>query len=1141
MKETDKALNPVSIKQYHIFIASPGDVNEERQVVRQYFERYNRHTAQLWGVRFEVIDWENYATVGVGRPQELITKQTLGRFKNSLILVVGLMAQRFGSPTGKAESGTEEEFRWALQSNRETGFPEIKWFFKSVEKFMSPPEPDALTESVAQWMKVRAFREEMKSSDVLFAEYHDSKSFGETFENDLSRWLTDHERPWIAAKSETPNLPGNAPPRAYYESIESVFRRLDIAGIDNDRAFEIPLSEIYVRLRVIFDEDSLPGPDNVREAGPIDIQTALSRYPKLAIIGDPGSGKSTFLKFVALMLARSVLMNNSTLAFEKLSFQEPLAIPVFVSCWDLSDFLKKQGTVEISSLVAFLSGRLNQSRFPVTDEELETILDAGNCCMMFDGLDEVPADSGRAAVSRLLEDCVKKFPQNRYLVTSRVRAYTGDTILKGEFTRCDIQPFDADDRALFLKNWMGLLFRVAPDLVLVEGGEANREFQSLTLGIEKNDRIRPLAVNPLLLTVIAIVHWNRKRLPEQRVELYDECVDVLLGQRKEAEHIRLDREIGTFDEQREDQQREERSWIRKRFAEIALHIQAGEGNRDEASKADVVRMLAPRFIDRGASSLEQAESRAALFLERQELRSGLLVSRREQSYRFVHLAFQEYLAAWYLSNQEFDAIVPQIQQRIREQKWFETLQLLGGEWAKKSDEKLDHYLSWLLENQGNAVAERAPVIALCANIVRDTSGIAELTPATRAKFRSGVEGTLDAFRAGSGIPALTQLEILEALGQLGAAVKPHLIEATKSGLFQVRRRAIQMLLPHLPDDDLFGMVHILEDRSKEPIKTYLLSLLSRNLSRTTNMLRDRKSFGEKTTEAFSDVVTEFRQSLEPASFSEIVRHVFATGKSRQPWWWYEPSNWPGRARLVPYLPDPELVWTAASDDPEDGVRARALMEVVWKEGVTERTRKLVQHAIERDRDFAIRIKALELLCSRNSDATETWELVRVVARRDKDSKVRARALQLLASGQKDAPETWQMMRDVAMNDENPVVRGQALYLLTPGQNDAPETGKLIHRMAIKDPDLGVRKQAIELFVRRIFSATEVRFLSRDIGGVGPLLDLDEGIKAFRVHVLASRLELRESEVRDMYERIDQKLFSTLGIHLSMDWNSGLTK
>ena len=72
--------------------------------------------------------------------------------------------------------------------------------------------------------------------------------------------------------------------------------------------------------------------------------------------------------------------------------------------------------------------------------------------------------------------------------------------------------------------------------------------------------------------------------------------------------------------------------------------------------------------------------------------------------------------------------------------------------------------------------------------------------------------------AASGVPAQTQLEILEALGQLGAAVKSHLIDATKASLFQVRRRAIEMLLPHLSDDELFGLEHVLDDRSKKPIK-----------------------------------------------------------------------------------------------------------------------------------------------------------------------------------------------------------------------------------------------------------------------------------------------------------------------------------
>ena len=141
----------------------------------------------------------------------------------------------------------------------------------------------------------------------------------------------------------------------------------------------------------------------------------------------------------------------------------------------------------------------------------------------------------RAAVSRLLEECVATYGKNRFVVTSRVRAYTGATILTGEFTRCDIQPFDAADRAEFVRNWVALLFRVPPQQALAEGTGAKAEFVALTGGIKANNRIRPLAVNPLLLTVIAIVHWNRKRLPEQRVDLYDECIDVLLGQRKEAE------------------------------------------------------------------------------------------------------------------------------------------------------------------------------------------------------------------------------------------------------------------------------------------------------------------------------------------------------------------------------------------------------------------------------------------------------------------------------------------------------------------------------------------------------------------------------------------------------------------------------
>jgi hypothetical protein len=218
------------------------------------------------------------------------------------------------------------------------------------------------------------------------------------------------------------------------------------------------------------------------------------------------------------------------------------------------------------------------------------------------------------------------------------------------------------------------------------------------------------------------------------------------------------------------------------------------------------------------------------------------------------LTFQEYLAAWHLSNQELEKALQLIQQHIRRQKWFEVLQLLGGEWAKQSDEKLDRYLGWLLDQQGTTIAERAPVIALCANIVKDAAGVAELKQQTRQAYQSAIRDTLAAFRQRSGVPDKIQLEILEALGQLGAAVKLHLIDATKSGLYAVRRRAIEILLPHLSDDELFDLEHIMADRSKEPIKTFLRALLERDIERTTAWLLQRNGFQQKVIEAVGDLV-----------------------------------------------------------------------------------------------------------------------------------------------------------------------------------------------------------------------------------------------------------------------------------------------
>jgi hypothetical protein len=203
-RSSDVVLAPDEIKQYHIFLASPNDVDDERRCVRNFFEEYNIHTAPLWNVRFEVLDWEHHSSLGVGRPQQLITQQTLEKYRKSLALVIGIMGQRFGSPSGKAESGTEEEFNWALSSYKDTGFPEIKWFFRKVDKFEGPSDPEELAVAVNQWNKVSSFRKQMQdlNNPVFYGEYPNREGFADVFARDLKRWLADPARPWIPDKMQ---------------------------------------------------------------------------------------------------------------------------------------------------------------------------------------------------------------------------------------------------------------------------------------------------------------------------------------------------------------------------------------------------------------------------------------------------------------------------------------------------------------------------------------------------------------------------------------------------------------------------------------------------------------------------------------------------------------------------------------------------------------------------------------------------------------------------------------------------------------------------------------------------------------------------------------------------------------------------
>jgi hypothetical protein len=91
-----------------VFVASPGDVADERAVLNDLVNEFNITWGDTHNVRLEILKWETHSRPGIGPgPQELINQQ-LG---DTYDIFVGIMWGRFGTPTNVAESGTEEEFQ----------------------------------------------------------------------------------------------------------------------------------------------------------------------------------------------------------------------------------------------------------------------------------------------------------------------------------------------------------------------------------------------------------------------------------------------------------------------------------------------------------------------------------------------------------------------------------------------------------------------------------------------------------------------------------------------------------------------------------------------------------------------------------------------------------------------------------------------------------------------------------------------------------------------------------------------------------------------------------------------------------------------------------------------------------------------
>ncbi len=164
-------------KKIRVFVASPSDMREERGRLSRVIEELNRSVAFEKHIIIDLVRWETHTTPGMGRPQEIINSQ-IGPYD----IFIGIMWKHFGTPTGAASSGTEEEFELAFSSWRITRKPMIMFYFNCAKYFLNT------VEEIEQVRRVLEFRGRLEKQGLIWM-YDGAEDFEQAVRQHLQKKL----------------------------------------------------------------------------------------------------------------------------------------------------------------------------------------------------------------------------------------------------------------------------------------------------------------------------------------------------------------------------------------------------------------------------------------------------------------------------------------------------------------------------------------------------------------------------------------------------------------------------------------------------------------------------------------------------------------------------------------------------------------------------------------------------------------------------------------------------------------------------------------------------------------------------------------------------------------------------------------
>jgi tetratricopeptide (TPR) repeat protein/adenylate kinase family enzyme len=417
----------------------------------------------------------------------------------------------------------------------------------------------------------------------------------------------------------------------------------------------------------------------------VDLADVVHNHSYGVILGAPGAGKTTLLRYLALHYAQAKRDGLDRVLGGSQEDLGEVRLPVFIRIADYAERLEGQPDL---SLVAYVQQFYRQwevafeaiertivrATFP---ELLLELMGQGNCLILLDGLDEVFDQESRRRVVQGIDDFVETFAGpvggreagNKFVITSRIAGYR-DVQLSSRFQEFTIAEMAETQVEQFLRRWC----RAIEEAQQPDTGEAQwvrqaeAESDAMLQSIGSSEGVKRLTVNPLLLTILALIHRNGSRLPERRVDLYRLAVKTL------TEDWQLGKRLPDAPK-----------LVLKEHEAMELLAPLAYWMHEEKPSGVVTQEEAEQQLAKTLAELNQVEPESpeiqhavALFLRKVRETTGLFVERAPAVYGFMHLTFEEYFAARHIANNDRAEILELIRAHLSEPRWEEPILLALG-------------------------------------------------------------------------------------------------------------------------------------------------------------------------------------------------------------------------------------------------------------------------------------------------------------------------------------------------------------------------------------------------------------------------------------------------------------------------------